>query len=48
MTMQGDNGKISYQLVHGDRQNQFKVNRKTGTISVAKNLDREMISSYGE
>ena len=45
---QGHNGKILYQIVHGDQQNQFSIDDNTGMISVGKVLDREMISSYGE
>jgi hypothetical protein len=33
--------------VHGDRQGQFHMDPETGVLSLAQNLDREMISSYG-
>ncbi|XP_049837416.1 fat-like cadherin-related tumor suppressor homolog isoform X3 [Schistocerca gregaria] len=42
----GDNGKISYFIERGDRHRQFFIDEKTGYISVAAPLDREMISSY--
>ena len=45
---QGHNGKILYQIVHGDQQNQFSIDDNTGMISVGNVLDREMISSYGK
>ena len=48
LKFQGQNGNIQYQIVHGDQQNQFSIDDKTGMISVATILDREMISSYGE
>ena len=46
--LQGHNGKVLYQIVHGDQQNQFSIDDSTGMISVGKVLDREMISSYGK
>ena len=42
----GHNAVVSYRIVHGDRQGQFSVDRATGVISVARSLDREMVSSY--
>ena len=46
--LQGENGRIRYEVVHGDRQGQFHVDPDTGVVSIAQNLDREMISSYGK
>ena len=46
--LQGQNGEILYEIVHGDQQNQFTIDQSSGTISVGKTLDREMIASYGE
>nr|CAD7395413.1 unnamed protein product [Timema poppensis] len=40
------NGKVSYSIERGDRQKQFSIDEKSGYISVANNLDREMISNY--
>jgi len=40
----GANGEISYTIERGDRQEQFFMDKKTGYISVAKQLDREMVS----
>ncbi|XP_063239987.1 LOW QUALITY PROTEIN: fat-like cadherin-related tumor suppressor homolog [Bacillus rossius redtenbacheri] len=42
----GQNGKIGYSIERGDRHRQFAIDEKTGYISVAGVLDREMISSY--
>ena len=39
---------MSYRLVHGDPQGQFEVHPRTGHITLAKRLDREMISGYGK
>jgi hypothetical protein len=47
-SVEGENGRIHYEVVHGDRQAQFQVDPVTGVISIAQNLDREMISSYGK
>ena len=44
----GSNGIVSYRLVHGDPQGQFEVHPRTGHITLAKRLDREMISGYGK
>ena len=35
-------------LVHGDPQDQFTVDPRSGRVAVAQVLDREMISSYGQ
>ncbi|GLH14886.1 Fat-like cadherin-related tumor suppressor homolog [Gryllus bimaculatus] len=40
------NGKVTYSIERGDRQKQFHINEKTGYISVAGTLDREMVSNY--
>jgi len=42
----GANGKVSYTIERGDRQDQFAMDPSTGYISVKKKLDREMVSSY--
>ncbi len=42
----GDNGRVSYSVLGGDRHNQFAVDGNGGTIRVAAPLDREMVSSY--
>lgn len=42
----GDNGRISYSIVRGDRLQQFSIEQNTGYVSVAAILDRESISSY--
>ena len=42
----GDNAVVSYHIAHGDRQNQFRIDGVSGAITVAKDLDREMVSSY--
>ena len=42
----GDNGRVSYAIVSGDRHGQFSVGEADGRIVVASALDREMISSY--
>ncbi len=42
----GDNGKVSYAILSGDRHNQFAVDAISGRVTVASALDREMVSSY--
>ncbi|XP_046748553.1 fat-like cadherin-related tumor suppressor homolog isoform X2 [Diprion similis] len=42
----GENGNVSYSIQRGDRQKQFAIDEKSGYISVAALLDREMISNY--
>lgn len=42
----GDNGRVSYSIENGNRQNHFTVDSDNGYISVADQLDRETISSY--
>ena len=37
-----------YEIVHGDQQNQFSIDQRSGLISVGRSLDREMIASYGK
>ena len=46
--MQGQNGEVLYEIVHGDQQNQFSIDQRSGLISVGRSLDREMIASYGK
>ena len=41
----GENGRILYSIVGGDRHNQFSIDSR-GVILVNGRLDREMISSY--
>ena len=40
------NGQISYSIINGDRQNQFRIDKDNGYLIVNAPLDREMISSY--
>ncbi|XP_063955288.1 protocadherin Fat 1-like isoform X2 [Lytechinus pictus] len=42
----GDNGRVSYSIVHGNLFNQFTINPDNGLVSLAAELDREQISSY--
>ncbi|XP_041474294.1 protocadherin Fat 1-like isoform X3 [Lytechinus variegatus] len=42
----GDNGRVSYSIVHGNLFNQFTINPDNGLVSLALELDREQISSY--
>ncbi|XP_048512093.1 fat-like cadherin-related tumor suppressor homolog isoform X4 [Athalia rosae] len=42
----GENGNVSYSIERGDRQKQFSIDERSGYISVAAPLDREMISNY--
>ena len=44
----GLNGAVTYRLVHGDPQGQFKVDASSGEVTLGQVLDREMISSYGQ
>ncbi|CAH0554100.1 unnamed protein product, partial [Brassicogethes aeneus] len=40
------NGAVTYSIIRGDNNNQFAIDEKTGYLSVAKELDRESVSSY--
>lgn len=42
----GDNGRITYTLLNGDRHSQFRIDSTSGLLSVAGQLDRELITSY--
>ena len=42
----GDNGRITYTLLNGDRHSQFRIDSITGLLTVAGQLDRELITSY--
>lgn len=41
-----DNGRITYTLLNGDRHSQFRIDSVTGLLTVAAQLDRELIASY--
>ncbi|KAM6907626.1 protocadherin Fat 3 [Xenentodon cancila] len=40
------NGRITYSILKGDRNNQFWIDPVTGLLKVNKRLDRELISRY--
>uniref|UniRef100_A0A672RFS0 FAT atypical cadherin 3 n=1 Tax=Sinocyclocheilus grahami TaxID=75366 RepID=A0A672RFS0_SINGR len=40
------NGRITYSILKGDRENQFWIDPVTGLLKVNKALDRETVSSY--
>ncbi|XP_051541220.1 protocadherin Fat 3-like [Myxocyprinus asiaticus] len=40
------NGRITYSILKGDRENQFWIDPVTGLLKVNKALDRERVSSY--
>uniref|UniRef100_A0A8C1GP78 FAT atypical cadherin 3b n=1 Tax=Cyprinus carpio TaxID=7962 RepID=A0A8C1GP78_CYPCA len=40
------NGRITYSILKGDRENQFWIDPVTGLLQVNKALDRETVSSY--
>ena len=42
----GDNGRITYTLLNGDRHQQFRIDSSTGLLTVGAQLDRELIASY--
>ncbi|XP_049820796.1 fat-like cadherin-related tumor suppressor homolog isoform X5 [Aethina tumida] len=42
----GKNGEVTYSIIRGDNDNQFEIEETTGYLSVAKELDREAVSSY--
>ena len=42
----GVNGKIDYDIIEGDPENMFKIEKSSGSITVAKNLDYEKIPVY--
>ncbi|XP_011297771.1 fat-like cadherin-related tumor suppressor homolog isoform X1 [Fopius arisanus] len=41
-----ENGNVSYSIQRGDRLKQFKIDKRTGVITVSAELDREGIPSY--
>ena len=43
---QGVNGEIEYEIIKGDPNAMFKIDKSTGSISVAKQLDYEQIPVY--
>ena len=47
LLLQGVNGRVVYEVVHGDRLGQFRVEPETGDLVLLQSLDREMVSSYG-
>ncbi|XP_072112240.1 protocadherin Fat 4 [Mobula birostris] len=42
----GPNGQIEYTIVDGNKGNNFNINRQTGQIRNAEQLDRERIAQY--
>ena len=42
----GDNGRLTFTILFGDRHSQFRIDSETGMISVGAQLDREMIANY--
>ncbi|XP_047462473.1 protocadherin Fat 3 [Mugil cephalus] len=40
------NGRITYSILKGDRNNQFWIDPVTGLLKVNKRLDRELVSRY--
>lgn len=40
------NGQITYKIRSGDNLQQFMIDNATGYVSVARPLDREVLSSY--
>lgn len=42
----GDNGRITYTLLNGDRHSQFRIDSSTGLLTVSGQLDRELITNY--
>ena len=42
----GDNGRLTYTILFGDRHSQFRIDSETGVLSVGGLLDREMIANY--
>lgn len=43
----GDNGRIEYEMVNEDKENDFIIDSKNGTIYSNRMLDRETHSTYG-
>ena len=43
---EGVNGEIEYNIIKGDPNAMFKIDKSTGSISVAKQLDYEQIPVY--
>ncbi|KAM4834271.1 protocadherin Fat 4 [Thomomys bottae] len=43
---EGSNGQVRYSLVAGNGHQEFRIDSVTGTITVARALDREKIPSY--
>ena len=42
----GDNGRVTFTILQGDRHSQFRVDSETGLVAVAAQLDRELIANY--
>ncbi len=42
------NGRITYSILKGDRENQFWIDPVTGLLKVNKALDRETVSPWNE
>eukprot|EP00111_Clytia_hemisphaerica_P005933 TCONS_00017188-protein len=42
----GENASIKYTIASGTNKNDFSMNETTGLVTVARTLDREMISAY--
>ena len=42
----GDNGRVTYEIVHGNTQEAFYIDQSLGQIRTNRQLDREEISNY--
>ena len=43
---QAPNVDVKYAIEHGDRNGYFSINSTTGVLTLAKDLDREMVDDY--
>ncbi|XP_067889067.1 protocadherin-16-like [Heterodontus francisci] len=42
----GENGRVEYEIIEGDPNGHFRIDRNTGVLSTNSGLDRESISLY--
>ena len=43
---QGENGRVTYTLLSGNAYGSFDINKTTGALFVAREIDREQVAQY--